>query len=96
MNFVLQARKATNMGVCKMDVGALEAHQNDRSYVCQFSELSFESLHTNLAWLPSSLASGVGNSIPSSLASGVGNSLSHLPSQVGLVTLYPIFPHKWG
>ena len=49
-NFVLQARNTTNMGVCETDVGALEAHQNDRSYVRQLSGLIFESLHTNLAW----------------------------------------------
>ena len=39
-----------NTGVCEMDVGALEPHQNDRSYVHQLGGLSFESLHPNLAW----------------------------------------------
>ena len=49
-NFVLHVRNAMNTGVCEMDVGALEAHQNDGSYVRQLSGLCFESLHTNLTW----------------------------------------------
>ena len=46
-NFVQQA---TKMCVCETDIGVLEAHQNDCSYVRQLSGLSFESLRTNLAW----------------------------------------------
>ena len=41
VNFVLHVRNAMNIGVCEMDVGALEAHQNDCSYVCQLSGLMF-------------------------------------------------------
>ena len=32
------------------DVMVPEAHQNNHSYVCELSGLTFDSLHNNLAW----------------------------------------------
>ena len=55
-NFVLQvsnaANEATDKCVCETtlpDVMASEAHQNDRSYLCELSGPTFDSLHKNLA-----------------------------------------------
>ena len=39
--------------MCKtalLDIMAPEAHQNDRSYIREFSGPTFDSLHKNLAW----------------------------------------------
>ena len=55
MNFVLQAKNAVNKAEPLMpDVAAPEAHQNDRSYLSELSEPTFDSICTNFmvgGWL---------------------------------------------